>query len=120
MSKEDRVFHEVLTPAKALKVFDQGLLHSLNDGIHEDIQKLDRDNGIGIFLKDNLQEATFGTISIATVCKWFLNPEANIKDVQYMKYHVYKNTIPDAVLDDINLINSESENPTWIHEPNQE
>jgi hypothetical protein len=106
--------HTLYSAEQAFKVFDKKFLWEFNENIYQDIQKLDRPVGMGIFIKDNLTETNHKGVSVAVICEWKLNPKTQEKKVKFLRYHVYKDEIPDAVLDEINELEDTLKNPVWI------
>lgn len=108
-------YYEEIFPKKAKKFFAESLIAALREDSIIQALETGRPNGLGIFIYDNIDTLTHGKINIAVVGKWFtkLDKPTEIQTFETVKYHVFTGDMPNAILDEINLINQSTEGGTW-------
>ena len=112
MSKLEN-YHEEFTPDTILQAIPREVSDYVHTDIFNDVQTTDREKGLGIFIRDNMTIEGDAGLSMAVICEWHADKKTGKKIPKFLKYHIYKGIIPDAVLDDINIINEKTGNPVW-------
>ncbi len=102
--------HHVVVPGELHKHFTTAQIKQLHADMQIEVNELPRPYGAGIFIKEDVLFKE-GPGCLATMCMW--ETLKSKRKITYLKYHVYKGDIPDAVLDDINYINTSTKDATW-------
>jgi len=98
-------------PEDFVEVIPDDLFQWLHTSVEVDISKLSTLDGLGIFIREKLDVGKEKDINIALVAEWHTTKSDRV--VSFLRYHVFKGDMPDNLLDDINFVAANTNNPVW-------
>lgn len=99
--------------ADLLDIVPSDLYDWLTASVRVDIQKMKKPAGLGVFIRENLDVDGEKGINIAIVAKWRTVKGELI--FQFERAHVFTGEMPDALLDDIIFIKTQTKDPIWTN-----
>lgn len=113
MNNTTESFYKVYDFREAVQTFNPDSLQALNKNVEDEVNTLDREEGLGIFIRHDLKIDPIGQVNFAIVAAWNSTPKRKVRKVKYMAYHVFTGDVPDQVLDAINYVAANTIDSTW-------